>query len=263
MADILEKIVEYKKEEVRLGKKKHRKSDFASFELWEPVRYDFTAALKNEKAMSVIAEVKKASPSKGMIREDFRPVWIAEQYAEAGAAAISVLTDNPSFQGENAFLSEIRREIPKPLLRKDFIVDEWQIHEARAIGADAILLIATMLSAAQLQEFAHAAQEIGLHVLTELYEAEEIGKLDTRFHKVVGCNNRDLRTFKVDISRSVKILHQLPEEVIKVSESGIEKAQDVESLFADGIHAVLVGETFMKMKNPGDGVKMFLEPFHQ
>jgi indole-3-glycerol phosphate synthase len=261
MADILSQIYEVKREEVRRLKKQFQWNDFTDFELFAAERADFAGSLKHENRIGIIAEIKKASPSKGIIRPDFDALKIAEQYTEAGADAISVLTDEHFFQGNISYLSDIKKRFPTPLLRKDFIIHPLQLMHARAAGADAILLIAAMLDPVLFRELQHVAAELGLAALLELHDESEVSVPDWNLASIVGVNNRNLKTFEVDVERGIKLLQSLPKSVIRVAESGISKAIQVEELFSEGVNTVLVGETFMRKSNPGDGVKEFLEPF--
>lgn len=202
--------------------------------------------------LAFIAEAKKASPSKGVIREDYDPADIGRQYEEAGASAMSVLTEPLYFQGSLDHLAAVREAVDLPLLRKDFVIDPYQIFEARAYGADAVLLIAAVLDRGHLSELHSAADELGLACLVEVYEAKELDKLDFDQVRILGVNNRDLRTFEVDIDHSLRVFAEAPEGLVCVSESGVRTAQDLAHLHAHGIDAVLIGETFMREKRPGD-----------
>jgi indole-3-glycerol phosphate synthase len=208
-------------------------------------------ALRQE-AVAFIAEAKKASPSAGIIRADYDVAEIARQYEQAGASAMSVLTEPLHFQGSLDDLLLARQAVSLPLLRKDFVVNPYQLYEARAYGADAVLLIAAVLDRQELSDLHAEADELGLSCLVEVYDTEELDKLDFGQVKVLGVNNRDLRTFKVDLGHSVRVFAQAPETVVRVSESGIRTAEDVARLQAHGVHAVLVGETFMRATRPGD-----------
>ena len=258
---ILDKIVAQTREDLVQKKKRHSAADFRSFPLYEVPRRDFKAGLRKEDCIRVIAEVKKASPSKGIIREDFDPVRIAAQYDEAGAAAISVLTEPHFFQGDLSYLGQIRPEVSVPLLRKDFIVDFYQIEEARAAGADAILLIATVTNGSQLSELLHAAKEAGLQCLVECYSRDEFEALRFSEVEVVGVNNRNLKTFEVDLHRGLSLLAEAPKEVIKVSESGLSTPHDIETVLEYGVDAALIGEHFMRQPHPGDALKRLTENF--
>lgn len=252
---ILEKITEQTREDILKRKKSVAKADFKSFEMYEKKRKSLYDALHRENEVAILAEVKKASPSKGLIREDFQHEKIAEQYMEAGAAAISVLTDEPFFKGKMQYLTDIGRFAEVPLLRKDFIVDFYQVEEARGIGADAILLIASILDGNQLQELHHAATEAGLECLVECYTEEEVMRMDFNFVKIFGVNNRDLNTFEVDVHRGIRLLKTAPDDVVTVSESGLSKPEDIELLRNEGINAALIGEHFMRQPHPGDAIK--------
>lgn len=256
---ILDKIVDQTKEDLITKKKKTDQSDFRSFELYDAPRHNFKQALKRDEQVRIIAEVKKASPSKGIIREDFEPVRTAVQYAEAGAAAISVLTEPRFFQGSLDYLKAIRPEVEIPLLRKDFIVDFYQIEEARAFGADAILLIAGITSGSQLQELHHAAKEAGLHCLVECYNEDEYESLSFSQVEILGVNNRDLKTFEVNLHRGLELLSRAPEGVIRVSESGISSPDDLNTIAEYNCDAALIGEHFMRQPHPGDAIKRILD----
>ena len=199
--------------------------------------------------ISFICEVKKASPSKGVIAADFPYLDIARDYESAGADAISVLTEPEFFQGSDLYLAEIREAVRLPLLRKDFIIDPFQIEQSACLGADAILLICAILTSAQLTEFIRTADELGLSSLVETHDEEELKMALQAGARVIGANNRDLKTFKVDTGNSVRLRAIAPAEVLFVSESGIRTAEDVETLRQSGVDAVLVGEALMRSSN--------------
>lgn len=207
-------------------------------------------ALRAE-GLSYVSEIKKASPSKGVIRPDFRPVDVARGYEEAGAAAVSVLTEPLHFQGSLEVLDLVRHAVSLPLLRKDFIVDVYQLFEARAYGADAVLLIAAVLDRIQLGDLLQASRELGLSALVEVYELRELDRIDFDEVSILGVNNRDLRTFEVDVAHSVRVFAHAPETVVKVSESGLSSAGELRYLVEHGIDAVLIGESFMRADDPG------------
>ncbi|MEX2398007.1 MAG: indole-3-glycerol phosphate synthase TrpC [Balneolales bacterium] len=255
---MLDKIVEQTREDISKRKKQISYKGLGEFEDYERPRKDFAEALNKPGSVSVIAEIKKASPSKGIIRNDFNPQKHAAQYEEAGASAISVLTDKPFFQGDLEYLKIVSRETTLPVLRKDFIVDFYQIQEARAFGADAVLLIATITNGSQLSELHHAAEEAGLAALVECYSEEDIKKVNFSQIKVFGVNNRDLNTFKVDVHRGIELLNMATEPVIKVSESGLTSRDDLALLKENEIHAALIGEHFMRQQDPGEGLKDIL-----
>lgn len=260
---ILEKITAQTREDLAKRKRKISLRDFESFEQFEADRKSFSDALKQKKSVSIIAEVKKASPSKGIIREDFDPVKLASAYIEYGASAISVLTDEPFFKGSLSYLESISRISPLPLLRKDFLIDPYQVKEARAHGADAVLLIATICEGNQLSELLAAAKEFGLQALVECYHEEEIQNLDWDAIEIVGVNNRNLSTFEVDLHRGVDLLQQAPDGVVRVSESGLHKPEDLKILFENDIHSALIGEYFMRQPDPGKALKAFINDFEE
>lgn len=203
----------------------------------------------NQKGISVIAEVKKASPSKGLICSDFQPIEIAKAYQKANAAAISCLTEEYYFQGGSRYFQEIRKAVAVPMLRKDFIIDPYQIYEASVLGADAVLLIASVLSPEQLKEFLELSHDLGLDCLVEVHTEEELEKAVQSGARIIGINNRNLKTFEVTLETTKQLICQLPDSVIKVSESGISNAQDIAFLQECGADAVLIGETLMRSGN--------------
>jgi indole-3-glycerol phosphate synthase len=221
-----------------------------------PQTRDFVAALQGAEAGSatfprLIAEVKKASPSQGVIRADFDPVAIARSYAAHGAAAVSVLTDAKYFQGQLSFLAAISQAISLPLLRKDFTVDAYQVYESRVAHADAILLIVAALENAQLGELFALAHDLDLAVLLEVHTREELERILPLQPRLVGINNRDLRTFHTDIATTLRLLPLMPPDVVVVSESGISVAADIARLQEKGVHAFLIGESLMRAADPG------------
>lgn len=243
--DDTRELVERRKQETPVSELKQR----PFFDDREPL--SLAEALK-ERGMSFLAEVKKASPSKGMIRENFDPAHIAQQYARNGAAAISVLTEPLHFQGSIEHMAWIRAHVPEtPLLRKDFIIDPYQLIEARAVGADAVLLIATALDAGHLSELHAAATELGLSCLVEVYERDDLEKIDWKQVDVLGVNNRDLKTFEVDIENSLRIFEHVPKSVGRVAESGLSDPETLVRLRQAGVNGVLIGEHFMRAENPG------------
>lgn len=269
MTSILTRIIEQTDDDLRKQKQKVSFSDLHSFELYEKPRRDFARALRRMKEpgkgsdISVIAEIKKASPSKGVIRDSFDPLEIAEEYVKGGASAISVLTDKPFFQGDLEYLKIISKEFDIPLLRKDFIIDPYQIKEARACGADAVLLIAAVTSGSQLNELLDAAVELGMQTLVECYSHEDVEKLDWDKVKIFGVNNRDLNTFEVDLHRGIELLNQSPGQTVRVSESGLSSAEDLLTLWKYGIDAALIGEYFMRKPSPGDALRQMLDQLNQ
>lgn len=210
----------------------------------------FGPALRRD-PLGIIAEIKKASPSKGIIRYNFDVRSIAVGYKHAGASALSVLTEPMYFHGSLANLVLARQTVDLPILRKDFIVDSYQLYEARAYGADAVLLIASVLDAEQLKDLHAEATDLGLECLVEVYDPHELDRIDFDQVQVLGVNNRDLKTFEVDINRSLEVFRQAPDHVVRVSESGLGEAVDLADLQSAGVNAVLIGETFMKAADPG------------
>jgi indole-3-glycerol phosphate synthase len=261
MSTILDRIIEQTAEDLKKRMKKVTISDFTGFPLYEPNRKDFAGALRSH-SVRIIAEIKKGSPSKGIIRESFNPVDIALRYEESGAACISVLTDEPFFYGSLNYLAQVRESVQIPLLRKDFIIDPYQIAEARAHGADAVLLIAAVLSDDHLNELLHASEEYGLHSLVECYDEEEVNRMNWHKVQLFGVNNRDLRTFKTDVHRGIELLQKSPESVVRISESGLRSAKDLKLLYDSGVQAALIGETFMREDDPGKALKHMLDQLH-
>lgn len=260
----LEKIIQYKKDELP-----HYKNKFSLDFLKDAINdvqvpRDFSGALKSVPAqgpnskLHIIAEVKKASPSKGIIREDFNPVAIAQIYEEHGAAAISVLTDNHFFQGNFDYLKEIKASTTLPLLDKDFIFDPYQIYLARYYGADAILLIAAILTDDELHSYQELAGQLGLSVLVEVHTLEELKRVLGTSATIIGINNRDLTNFNVTIETSLQLIRYIPEGTIVVSESGIDSKEDLLTLHAAGFSAFLIGEALMKANNIADKLKEFI-----
>ncbi len=258
---ILEIIVKKKREEVAVRKKAVGARDFQSFEEYQRPRSDFGAALIKPDGVSIIAEIKKASPSKGVIRDDFNPALIAKSYQENGASALSVLTDEPFFKGSLMYLQEVSAMVTLPLLRKDFIIDPYQIAEARAWGADAVLLIVKILDKNQLYDLHAAAREIDLQVLVECYDHQDWDKLDFDVISIVGVNNRNLDTFEVDLHRGISILENAPAGTTRVSESGLGNPEDLHLLKDSGIHSALIGEHFMRAEDPGNELARFTAIF--
>jgi indole-3-glycerol phosphate synthase len=204
---------------------------------------------------AVIAEVKKASPSAGVIREDFRPADIAASYEAAGAACLSVLTDEQYFQGNDAFLAQARNACSIPVLRKDFLIDPWQVHESRLLGADCILLIVAALERGRLQELDGLARDVGLDVLVEVHDEGELDDALSTGAELVGVNNRDLHTFTTDLATSERLRSRIPEDRTMVTESGIHTINDIGRMQRAGINAFLVGEAFMRATDPGDSLR--------
>lgn len=254
MSDILKKILAVKVQEVVAAQAiKPLAAMRAAAEQAAPVR-DFVAALRAKIAAgqaAVIAEIKKASPSKGVLRADFRPAEIAASYAQHGAACLSVLTDQQFFQGSTDHLQQARAACSLPVLRKDFIVDEYQIYQARAMGADAILLIAAALDEAQMQAFEVLAHRLGMAVLVEVHNGDELDAALQLATPLIGVNNRNLRTFEVSLQTTLDLLPRIPKDRIVVTESGILKAEHVKLMRSYRVNAFLVGEAFMRAEDPG------------
>ena len=258
MSDILQKIVAVKREEVLASRS--RRDLFSLRREAESLggQRDFVAALRSKVVnggAAVIAEIKKASPSKGVLREDFRPAEIAASYALHGAAALSVLTDERFFQGSGAALEAARAACSVPVLRKDFMIDAYQLFEARAMGADCILLIAAILDDVQLVEFEAMAFALGMAVLIEVHDEPELERALKLTTPLVGINNRDLRTFEVSLETTLSMLPRVPEDRLVVSESGILAPADIARLRGAGVRAYLVGEAFMRAPDPGVALK--------
>lgn len=256
--DILKKILDTKAEEVSRRKVRTPIVDLESFaESVEKPRGFYQALLGRVlmKKPAIIAEIKKASPSKGVIREDFKPVMIGQDYAMNGATCLSVLTDKEYFQGSEVYLQLVRERCPLPVLRKDFMIDPYQVYEARALGADCILLIAAALEDGQMRELAELAARLGMDVLVEVHNEEELHRalqLDT---KLIGINNRNLRTFETTLQTTLDLKAQIPEDRLVITESGIHMPDDVKLMLDNGIYAFLVGEAFMRADSPGQKMR--------
>lgn len=254
MNDILRQILDTKIEEVRAAHTRLPLEEIRAAALDQPPSRDFEGALRGKIASgqaAVIAEIKKASPSKGVIRSDFRPAEIAVSYATQGAACLSVLTDHPYFQGSPAALKAARAACSIPVLRKDFLIDPYQIYEARVMGADAILLIVAALSLGQMQDMEGIARELGMAVLVESHDGDEVDVALQLKTPLIGINNRNLRTFDVSLETTLNLLDRIPAGRLVVSESGILTVADVALLRDQGVHAFLVGEAFMRVEDPG------------
>jgi indole-3-glycerol phosphate synthase len=254
MSDILARILATKAVEVAAARRERSLADVEAAARAAPPARDFVGALRARIAAgraAVIAEVKKASPSRGVLREDFDPAAIARSYAAAGAACLSVLTDRSYFQGEPAHLTAARNACGLPVLRKDFVVDPYQIVEARALGADAILLIVAALDDGRMRELEEAARAVGVAVLVEVHDASELERALALSTPLVGINNRNLRTFDVSLATTLSLLPRVPRDRVVVTESGILAPDDVATMRAAGVHAFLVGEAFMRAADPG------------
>lgn len=243
---ILDKIVAYKKTKLEIEKAVTPFSEIISqLETCDKTR-DFKKAFEEKKDISIIAEIKKASPSKGVIKKDFNPCEIAKTYTANCTEAISVLTEDRFFQGNNSYLNQVREFSTSPLLRKDFIIDPYQIYQSKVLGADAILLIASILSKRQLIDFQRIALDIGLNCLVEVHDRSELEIVLETDAEIIGINNRDLKTFNTTLSTTAKLINHVPKSKIVVSESGINTRQDIKFLRSLGVKGVLIGESFMR-----------------
>ncbi|MGS2722859.1 indole-3-glycerol phosphate synthase TrpC [Porticoccus sp. GXU_MW_L64] len=252
---VLKKIVARKREEVDARLTKTPLAEMRARAVGQAPARGFVAALEGKltnNQSAVIAEVKKASPSKGVIREHFEPVQIAKSYEKYGAACLSVLTDIDFFQGADEYLVAARNGVELPVLRKDFTIDPFQVVEARALGADCILLIAACLSDQQMADLNGLAREVGLDVLVEVHNAEECARALGLDNRLLGINNRDLHTFDTSLNTTVDLLSMIPDDKVVVTESGIHTAEDVAIMREHNINAFLVGEAFMRADEPGE-----------
>ena len=260
---ILSEILAHKRREVRASMKRLPSSYVKNAALALPRKKNsLEKALRASKKLAIIAEIKHRSPSKGLLRKNFDPARIAKQYDRSGASALSVLTDKKYFGGLPEFLVRVKRVSDLPVLRKDFILEEYQVYESRLLGADAILLIASALPVSKLRSFYKTAKGLGLDVLFEVHSAAELKKVLPLRPNLIGINNRDLRTFKVDLMLTRELSKAVPRRVLLVSESGIGNADDLRTVRAFGARAVLVGEAFMRAKDPGKALKRLLGGFH-
>ena len=244
---VLERILEVKRREVSAAKAR-----LANPKPGAPVR-DFVAALRKRRP-AVIAEIKKASPSRGVLRADFDPAAIARSYEESGAACMSVLTDKQFFQGDPEHLKAARAACALPALRKDFVIDPWQVHESRMLGADCILLIAACLSREEMLDLERVAHSLGMAVLVEVHDGDELEKAAALKTPLLGVNNRNLRTFEVSLETTLRMLPRIPAGRVVVTESGIVARGDVRRMRDAGVHAFLVGEAFMRADDPGEAL---------
>ena len=254
MSDILDKIVAVKREEVAAARALHSEAALRELAAAQSAPRGFAAALRTKLAAglpAVIAEVKKASPSKGLIRPDFHPAQIARSYEAGGATCLSVLTDVDFFQGSNLYLGMARGACALPVLRKDFTIDPYQVYEARMIGADCILLIVAALEDGPLVEMANLAHELGMDVLVEVHDIDELERALQTDCGLIGVNNRNLRTFEVTLNPTIALAGAVPRDRLLVTESGIATRADVATMRGAGINTFLVGETFMRELDPG------------
>jgi len=257
MSDILRKIIATKVEEVAAGMASTGADEMAAMAADMPPVRAFVQRIRTvmPAGPAVIAEIKKASPSAGIIRENFQPDQIAVSYESAGAACLSVLTDAEYFKGANEYLQQARNACSLPALRKDFLVDPWQVYESRVLGADCILLIVAALERAQLLDLDGLAREIGLDVLVEVHNEKELDDALATGASLIGVNNRDLHTFTTNLAVSERLRPMIPEDRTMVTESGIHTQEDVARMGQCGIHAFLVGEAFMRCEDPGGALR--------
>lgn len=258
MPTILDEIVAHKRQEIAAAEAAVPVTELERRLADVPAPRDFFAALSTPGPIRLIAEVKKASPSKGVIRADFDPLAIAKTYEAHGASCLSVLTDEHFFQGKLDYLRTIKRQVGLPVLRKDFILDRYQLLEARAAGADAVLLIAECLDDCHLRALHNEAVRLGMSPLVELYEPENLPRVFDAGATLIGINNRDLRTFKTDLDHTLRMRERIPDECVLVAESGIRNRADVERLQAAGVDAILVGESLMASPDIGAAVDALL-----
>jgi len=258
MPTILHRIVRTKREEIIAAKERVPEAELREQLADASAPRDFFAALSADGPIKLIAEVKKASPSKGLIREDFDPVEIAEIYQRHGATCLSVLTDEQHFQGSLVYLTQAHSAVDLPVLRKDFILDPYQIIEARVAGADAVLLIAECLDDEMLAKLHDATLELGMTPLVEFYEPENLSRVLAVGAKLIGVNNRDLHTFETDLNHTIRLREQVPQSSVLVGESGIRSRKDVCRLEEAGVNAMLVGERFMASHDIGASVDELL-----
>lgn len=259
----LDRIVATKKKEVETLKESLslKKAEMQIGDMAPCLGFERALAAGRKRPMGLIAEVKKASPSKGLIREDFHPVSLAQAYRDAGADCISVLTDRDYFQGANEYLQAVRQEVELPLLRKDFTIDYRQVYEARLIGADAVLLIAAILKQQGLKELLGLSRDLGLDVLVEVHDRAELERaLELDGATLIGINNRNLHTFVTDIRTTEELIGLIPKDRTVVSESGISRPEEIAYLQGIGAQAVLVGEHFMRQADPGEAILALLGP---
>ena len=258
MSTILDEIVATKRREVAAARSRLPIEELEDQAIEAPPARDFRGMLQGPGPIRLIAEVKKASPSAGIIRADFEPIAVARTYQTHGAACVSVLTDAPYFHGHLSYLARVRAAIALPLLRKDFIIDEYQVVEARLAGADAVLLIAEILDYEQLSVLLNRARALGMNALVELHDEENLPRALRSGADLIGVNNRDLRRFVTDLELTLRLRDRVPARIVFVSESGIKTRRDVERLERAGVDAILVGETLMRADDIGAAVDELL-----
>ena len=256
---ILDKIIDRNREALELRKKTIREEILIEQALTMPPVKDFAAAISRRDRFNIIAELKKASPSKGLIREDFVPEMLCMELERNGAAALSVLTEEFFFLGSPVYLKKVAKLVQIPVLRKDFIFDPYQIYEARVLGADAVLLIAAALDEQTFNGLYRTAKNVGLHVLAEIHNREELERTVRSGAKIIGINCRDLKTFQTDLGATEELLAAIPSGRIKVAESGIKNHHDIVRLSGDGADAFLIGETLMRAASPGAELKQMIK----
>lgn len=252
--DILKKILDRKAEEVASRKQRTPVDVLQEIASGIERPRGFAQALQSKaqsKKPAIIAEIKKASPSKGVIRENFKPLEIGQDYAMNGATCLSILTDKDFFQGSEAYLQMVRETCPLPILRKDFMIDPYQIHESRALGADCILLIVAALEDEQMHELAETATNLGMDILVETHNAEELTRALTLDTKLIGINNRNLKTFETSLQTTLDLKQGIPDDCLVITESGIHTRDDVKLMLDNEIYTFLVGEAFMRAEYPG------------
>ena len=255
----LEKIVEIKKEEIQRRKTRSRQKEMKEMISSLPPPRNFMDAISQHHPMALIAEIKRASPSLGMIKEDIDLCRIACEYQTGGACAISVLTEAHFFRGDLSYLHRVKEETTLPVLQKDFILDPFQIYEGRVSGADAVLLIASLLDRKQLKEFVDLTQKLHMVPLVEIHNEDDLGKTSSLNLPLVGINNRDLRTFEVDLRTTLRLKREIPPETRVISESGIKSSEDVRLLRKAGVDGILVGEILMRNPDPASKIRELLD----
>ena len=255
---ILDDIVAYKRQELKGAKKRFPLRELVSASAEVSPAIDFADLHAKTQGVKIISEIKKASPSRGVIRDDFDHFSIAREYEDSGAFALSVLTDRKFFEGDISYLSDIRAHSALPILRKDFTIDSYQIYEARCHGADLVLLIVAVLDRGEIEEYLSLARSLGMNCIVEVHGERELETALLAGSEIIGINNRDLRTFDVSLDVSKRLSVMVPEGKILISESGISSARDMSGLMACGIDTFLIGEIFMKAKSPGEALRGFL-----
>ena len=261
--DILRKILERKREEIAEKKARVPAAAISARAGDAAPPRPFAGALRDRMEAggdAVIAEIKRASPSRGLLREDFEPAGIAASYEHGGASALSVLTDRDFFRGADEYIALAKDACRLPVLRKEFIIDPWQVHESRALGADCVLLIAAALETGPMHELAALALDLAMDVLIEVHDASELARVPPLDRLVLGVNNRDLRTFETRLDTTISLLDHIPSGALLVTESGIHSAADVDLMRRHGVHAFLVGEAFMRAPDPGAALARLFPP---